>query len=59
MKTFIEEYGIAIFAMICIIFLIVIASPVSNIIKDSINNVVDAFATKTTTGVNAINFPTL
>ena len=28
MEVFLEEYGLALFSMICVIFLIVIASPV-------------------------------
>lgn len=58
MKVFLEEYGLALFLMICIIFLIVIASPVSEIVKNAITNVVNSFSTTTQNGFDAIEMPT-
>ena len=59
MKVFLEEYGLALFAMICIIFLIVIASPVSGIIKGAIQDTVNSFSKKTTDSFNNLNMPTI
>ena len=59
MKVFLEEYGLALFAMICVIFLIVIASPISDTVKSAMNAVVSSFSTKTKTSFDNINMPTL
>ena len=58
MKVFLEEYGLALFAMICVIFLIVIASPISDTVKSAMNAVVSSFSGKTTSSFNKIQMPT-
>ena len=47
MKSFLEEYGFAILAAIVVILLIAMASPVGNLIRDSIKGVVVKFSNKT------------
>ena len=47
MKTFLEEYGIAIFVIACIIILITIASPVGAAVRDAILKVVNTFTDDT------------
>lgn len=59
MKVFLEEYGLALFAMICVIFLIVIASPISDVVKTAMSNVVNSFSKKTTSSFNKIEMPTI
>ena len=59
MKVFLEEYGLALFSMICVIFLIVIASPISGIVQTAMTNVVNSFSTKTTKSFSALTMPTI
>ena len=59
MKVFLEEYGLALFSMICVIFLIVIASPISTIVKDAMTGVVNSFKDKTTSSFNQLEMPTI
>ena len=47
MKDFLSEYGFAILAAIVVILLIAMCTPVGNLIKNQIMEVVDSFATKT------------
>lgn len=58
MKAFLEEYGLAIFAMICIILLILIASPISSMISTALQGIVTSFSGKTTSVFNTIQLPT-
>jgi hypothetical protein len=58
MKTFLEEYGVALFAMICIVLLICIASPVSTMISDAIQSVVTSFSTSTSDAFDNVELPT-
>lgn len=58
MKTFLEEYGVALFAMICIVLLICIASPVAEMISDAIQAVVNSFSDATTDAFDNIEIPT-
>lgn len=44
MKSFLEEYGFAILAAIVVILLIAMCTPVGNLIKQQILNMVDRFA---------------
>ena len=48
-KAFLEEYGLALFVMICIILLILMASPLSTTISGALSSVVSNFKTTTTT----------
>ena len=59
MKVFLEEYGLALFSMICVIFLIVIASPISGIVKEAMTDVVNSFKDKTTSSFNKLEMPTI
>jgi succinate dehydrogenase hydrophobic anchor subunit len=59
MKVFLEEYGLALFSMICVIFLIVIASPISKIVQTAMSNVVNSFSNKTTKSFSALTMPTI
>jgi len=59
MKVFLEEYGLALFSMICVIFLIVIASPISGIVKTAMSSVVNSFSKKTTDSFSALTMPTI
>lgn len=46
MKSFLEEYGFAILAAIVVILIIALCTPVGNLIKRQVMNVVDSFAGK-------------
>ena len=59
MKVFLEEYGLALFSMICVIFLIVIASPISGIVKEAMKGVVNSFKDKTTSSFDKLEMPTI
>lgn len=48
MKAFLEEYGLALFVMICIILLILMASPLSEVISAALSGVVSSFKNTTT-----------
>ena len=47
MKSFLEEYGFAILAAIVVVLLIVMASPVGNTVRDSLEGVTTTFGDKT------------
>ena len=47
MKDFLSEYGFAILAAIVVILLIAMCTPVGNLIKNQVMDVVDSFAAKT------------
>lgn len=57
MKSFLEEYGLAIFAIICIVMLILIATPVGQAISTAITSIVTSFTTTTTGYMNTIELP--
>ena len=59
MKVFLEEYGLALFSMICVIFLIVIASPISGIVKTAMSSVVNSLSKKTTDSFSELTMPTI
>lgn len=49
MKDFLENYGFAIFGAIVVILLIAMSSPVGNLVKDRISNIVESFTYRTET----------
>lgn len=57
MKSFLEEYGFAILAAIVVILLIAMATPVGDVVKKQIFNVVDDFGSGTNAKLSAINGP--
>ena len=59
MKTFLEEYGVAILVMLVVIMLILVATPVGTAIKGALTTAVDNVSTTTsnysTKAENALN----
>lgn len=55
MKSFLEEYGFAILAAIVVIVLIMMATPVGNAIKTSLQNVVNSFTNAADHGIGTMN----
>ena len=55
MKSFFEEYGFVILAAIVVILLIAMCTPIGNLVKSQITGIVDSFANKTNTKLNAVD----
>ena len=55
MKSFFEEYGFVILAAIVVILLIAMCTPIGNLVKTQITNIVDSFANKTSSKLNAVD----
>ena len=55
MKSFFEEYGFVILAAIVVILLIAMASPIGDLVKAQITGIVDSFANKTESKLNAVD----
>ena len=55
MKSFLEEYGFTILAAIVVILIIAMCTPIGNLIKQQVLNVVDSFAAKTEGKLAAID----
>ena len=55
MKSFFEEYGFVILAAIVLILLIAMASPIGDLVKAQITGIVDSFANKTESKLNAVD----
>lgn len=55
MKSFFEEYGFVILAAIVVILLIAMTTPIGSLVKNQITGIVDSFANKTNTKLNAVN----
>lgn len=55
MKSFLEEYGFTILAAIVVILIIAMCTPIGNLIKQQVLNVVDSFAAKTESKLAAID----
>lgn len=59
MKSFFEEYGFVILAAIVVILLIAMASPIGDLVKAQITGIVDSFANKTESKLNAVDAGTI
>lgn len=55
MKSFFEEYGFVILAAIVVILLIAMATPIGDLVKAQITGIVDSFANKTESKLNAVD----
>lgn len=55
MKDFLSEYGFAILAAIVVILLIAMCTPVGNLVKNQVMGVIDNFANKTSSKLNAMD----
>ena len=55
MKSFFEEYGFVILAAIVVILLIAMCTPIGNLVKSQITGIVDSFANKTNSKLNAVD----
>ena len=55
MKSFFEEYGFVILAAIVVTLLIAMASPIGDLVKAQITGIVDSFANKTESKLNAVD----
>ena len=55
MKSFFEEYGFVILAAIVVILLIAMARPIGDLVKAQITGIVDSFANKTESKLNAVD----
>ena len=55
MKSFFEEYGFVILAAIVVILLIAMCTPIGNLVKSQITGIVDSFANKTNSKLDAVD----
>ncbi len=55
MKSFFKEYGFVILAAIVVILLIAMTTPIGDLVKNQTTGIVDSFANKTNTKLNAVN----
>lgn len=47
MKAFLEEYGVAIFVIVCVGVLVAMAEPVGGVIQDAIVSAIESFTSST------------